>query len=353
MENEQIKGNNLIVIENLSKLRKMRNLTQKELGEKLEVPVTRVSVARWETGECILSEEKLKQVSDVLNCELSDFMLTEKEFEEIQYKKNKIKTKIDNISPTRFRNYENILERIMDYIIEEETKTKEIIWKIVADALNKEAIKNVTDIKYNIINKLLIRSKQTEILKENEKFIEVLIANQVEEGRDDLLEELLCNINQAGVWYLRYLLDCLKEGKNKELYFRNQNQGTNVYKHKNWDLDKLNETLYYMELKGIGYILYLELDIRFFQIFGLLEKVIENPVLKDSYVLPIALYSTEEKESVGWYDEVNLEIGYELSDLTGYVPKGLIKAYNEIIDFYFNGLYWERVIEIEVEEINE
>ena len=56
--------------ENLLQLRKLKNLTQEDIAEK--VGVSRQAVAKWESGETIPDLEKARQLAGVLGVSLDD-----------------------------------------------------------------------------------------------------------------------------------------------------------------------------------------------------------------------------------------------------------------------------------------
>ena len=56
--------------DNLVQMRKVLQLTQEDIAEKLGV--TRQSVAKWEAGECIPDMDKCKQLADIFGVSLDD-----------------------------------------------------------------------------------------------------------------------------------------------------------------------------------------------------------------------------------------------------------------------------------------
>lgn len=58
--------------ENLQKIRKLKNLSQEDLAEMLEV--SRQAVSKWESGTGFPEAEKLIAISEVLNCSLDDLL---------------------------------------------------------------------------------------------------------------------------------------------------------------------------------------------------------------------------------------------------------------------------------------
>ena len=52
------------ISEKLLNLRKANNLTQEQLAEQLNV--SRQSISKWESGQCIPDADKLKLLSDIL-----------------------------------------------------------------------------------------------------------------------------------------------------------------------------------------------------------------------------------------------------------------------------------------------
>lgn len=66
------------ISEKLTSLRKARNLTQEELAEKLDV--SRQSVSKWETGQCVPDADKLTMLSDIFNVSV-DFLLKPSELD--------------------------------------------------------------------------------------------------------------------------------------------------------------------------------------------------------------------------------------------------------------------------------
>lgn len=68
------KGNEVIVL-NIEKIRKSKNLTQMQLAEK--VGVERSTIAKWELGIAMPTAQKLPKIAEVLECTIDD--LFEKE----------------------------------------------------------------------------------------------------------------------------------------------------------------------------------------------------------------------------------------------------------------------------------
>ncbi len=58
--------------DNLAQLRKLNDMTQEELAEK--VGVTRQSIAKWESGESIPDLERSKAIADVFGVSLDDLV---------------------------------------------------------------------------------------------------------------------------------------------------------------------------------------------------------------------------------------------------------------------------------------
>lgn len=56
----------------LAEWREKRGLTQKQLGERLEPPVTDMAVSRWERGDRKLNTETIDQVAYALDIEPAD-----------------------------------------------------------------------------------------------------------------------------------------------------------------------------------------------------------------------------------------------------------------------------------------
>lgn len=56
----------------LAEWREYRQLTQKQLGERLEPPVSDMAVSRWERGDRLLNTEKIDQVCYALDIEPMD-----------------------------------------------------------------------------------------------------------------------------------------------------------------------------------------------------------------------------------------------------------------------------------------
>lgn len=57
-------------MEGIKKLREQKNLTQKELAER--VCVERSTVAKWESGAAFPSASKLPKLAEVLGCSVAD-----------------------------------------------------------------------------------------------------------------------------------------------------------------------------------------------------------------------------------------------------------------------------------------
>jgi AbrB family looped-hinge helix DNA binding protein len=68
--NQKEEGVNLMFKDNLVQMRKINQLTQEDIAEKLGV--TRQSVAKWEAGESIPDLDKCKQLADIFGVSLDD-----------------------------------------------------------------------------------------------------------------------------------------------------------------------------------------------------------------------------------------------------------------------------------------
>lgn len=62
--------------ENLISLRKLKNISQKELAEKLNV--SRQTISKWETGESLPNIEKTKILAELFNVSIDDLVNFEK-----------------------------------------------------------------------------------------------------------------------------------------------------------------------------------------------------------------------------------------------------------------------------------
>ena len=64
--------------ENLIHLRKLKNISQEELAEKLNV--SRQTISKWETGESLPDIEKTKLLAELFNVSIDDLVNFEKTF---------------------------------------------------------------------------------------------------------------------------------------------------------------------------------------------------------------------------------------------------------------------------------
>jgi transcriptional regulator with XRE-family HTH domain len=60
------------LMQSLQELREKNNLSQVELAQKLNV--TQGAVSQWEKGECRPRTDKLKLLSDILNCSVDELL---------------------------------------------------------------------------------------------------------------------------------------------------------------------------------------------------------------------------------------------------------------------------------------
>lgn len=82
------------ISEKLLKLRKAKNLTQEELAEKLDV--SRQSVSKWETGQCVPDADKLSALSDIFGVSV-DFLLRPSELDVLTVKAEALENQQKNL----------------------------------------------------------------------------------------------------------------------------------------------------------------------------------------------------------------------------------------------------------------
>ena len=82
------------ISEKLLNLRKAKNLTQEELAEKLDV--SRQSVSKWETGQCVPDADKLTVLSDIFGVSV-DFLLRPSEIDVLTIKAESLENQQKNL----------------------------------------------------------------------------------------------------------------------------------------------------------------------------------------------------------------------------------------------------------------
>lgn len=81
----------------VTELRKEKNLTQKDLAEKLYV--SDKTVSKWERGQCIPDADKLKLLSDIFNVSI-DFLLKPSELDTLTLKAESLENQQRNLEKT-------------------------------------------------------------------------------------------------------------------------------------------------------------------------------------------------------------------------------------------------------------
>lgn len=84
---------------NLQVLRKMTNMTQEDLAEKMNV--SRQTISKWELGEALPEVEKLVELCDVFNCPVDQLLRGNMDFSSEAYSDIKIVT----VEPFRYVSY--------------------------------------------------------------------------------------------------------------------------------------------------------------------------------------------------------------------------------------------------------
>ena len=85
------------ISEKLLNLRKAHNLTQEQLAEQLNV--SRQSISKWESGQCIPDADKLKLLSDIFNVSI-DFLLKPSELDALTLKAESLENQQRNLENT-------------------------------------------------------------------------------------------------------------------------------------------------------------------------------------------------------------------------------------------------------------
>lgn len=88
------------ISEKLLKLRKTKNLTQEELAEMLDV--SRQSVSKWETGQCVPDADKLPALSDIFGVSV-DFLLKPSELDILTIKAESLENQQKNLEKEVFK----------------------------------------------------------------------------------------------------------------------------------------------------------------------------------------------------------------------------------------------------------
>lgn len=348
MKTEKVRLNS----KNLVILRDVKGWTQEVFGEKLEDPVTRQSLSRWENTNPILSKKKIEAMARLLECPYT-YLTMETDLSKIPEKKEEIKEKIEKTSPILFQSNQQIFESLMNYRLEQ----KEI--EIMNFLMSHDIEEDKLDLIQRLIERVVKKSKDINAIKNQEEYVHELLMKDMGEERERVVKAVLEEINYAGLAYFNYILDVMRREENKERYCYSQNFMKSNSKQLSWDIDHINATLYYIKQEDNLYTVYIETDKRFVQVFQLRNATVPmfwtteeeeeaGKPAEERRVFEFSFYSEEEPDSGEWRDDLDVQLGFDFVDLSCYVPEQLRTIYEDTVVHYFNATDWEDVIELEI-----
>lgn len=279
------------------------------------------------------------------------YLTMETDLSKVPEQKEEIKRKIDQLSPVIFQSNQQIFDFIMEHRFEQ--RAIEIMQLLMENTIEEGKI----DLIKRIIERIVKKSKDFDAMQNQEEYVHELFMKKMGEEREKVLKAVLEEVNQAGLAYLNYILDVMRQEEHRERYCYSQNFMWATSRQLNWDIDQLNAILYYTQEENL-HTVYIETDKRFVEVFQLQDATVsmfcrtkemdeaQDPA-EERRVFELSFYSTDEPESDDWILELDVTLSYYFANLRNYVPEQLRETYEDVVANYFNGTDWKGIIKLE------